>query len=322
MSKYACEKCGTGFQQKSRYTAHTKKKTPCIAELPLDPAPLAPAPAPALLAQDTGKFRTNTKDQFYTNPAVAKKSIETILALLPFTADYLWVEPSAGNGSFLHNIPATFARIGLDLEPKAADIKKQDYLTWEPPAGKDIIVFGNPPFGRQSSLAKTFIKKSCPFASIVAFILPKSFTKPSMFNSFAKNFHLIHTTELDKNAFVLNGASYDVPCVFQIWQKKATDRPVEQTISPKGFQYVKATDAYDIAFRRVGGLAGKCYEKNGTAYSVQSHYFLKLEKPAALKTIMQKINAHIFPSNTVGPRSLSKPEVNRVLNLFILEHPS
>jgi hypothetical protein len=275
------------------------------------------APEAPSEAQDTGKFRTNTKDQFYTNPTIAKESIQTIRTLLPFTSDYLWVEPSAGNGSFLHNIPTTFARIGLDLDPQAEDIRKQDYLQWEPPTDKDIIVFGNPPFGRQSSLAKAFIHKSCQFAAVIAFILPKSFTKPSMFNAFAKNFHLIKTVELAKNAFLLNGVNYDVPCVFQIWQKKETARPVEPKIKEKGFQYVKASDDYDFAFRRVGGLAGKCYENNGTAYSLQSHYFLKLDKKTKRKSIMQKINEHVFPSNTVGPRSLSKSEVNMVINAFI-----
>jgi hypothetical protein len=30
--------------------------------------------------------------------------------------------------------------------------------------------------------------------------------------------------------------------------------------------------------------------------------------------IMSKINSHTFPSNTVGPRSLTKCEINVVLN--------
>ena len=124
--------------------------------------------------QDTGKFRTNLKDQFYTNENVAKSCIQRIISLMPFTNDYLWVEPSAGNGSFLHNVPSTFETIGLDLDPNANDIQKQDYLKWVSPVDKDIIVFGNPPFGRQSSLAKAFIAKSCRFAKIIAFILPLS----------------------------------------------------------------------------------------------------------------------------------------------------
>lgn len=269
--------------------------------------------------QDTGKFRTNTKDQFYTNEKVAKTCIKSIVDLLPFTKDYVWVEPSAGNGSFLHNIPKLFEKIGLDIEPKAKDILKQDYLKWIPPSNKDIIVIGNPPFGRQSSLAKAFISKSCEFAKIIAFILPKSFTKPSMFNVFDLKFHLIHSVELEKDSFVINGSKYDVPCVFQIWHKKDTNRKIEEKITPIRFVYVKSNEKYNIVFRRVGGLAGKCFKNDGSEFSVQSHYFIKLNDDIICHTdnIIEKINGHTFPSNTVGPRSLSKSEANIVINDII-----
>ena len=267
--------------------------------------------------QDTGKFRKNTKDQFYTNETVAKECIQRILTTLPFTADYLWVEPSAGNGSFLRQIP--YEKIGLDLDPQAPDILTQDYLTWVPPH-REMIVFGNPPFGRQSSLAKAFIAKSCKTAKVIAFILPKSFTKPSMSNAFDLKFHLIQSVELEKDSFVLNDKKYDVPCVFQVWQKMETNRTLEEKVIPVGFHYVKSTEPYDLAFRRVGGLAGKCY-KHGT-YSVQSHYFIQLENPSILETILEQINQHTFPSNTLGPRSLSKSEANAVLNSIIQHVPS
>lgn len=266
-------------------------------------------------SQDTGKFRTNMKDQFYTEVNVAKSCIQSIIDLLPCTSTYLWVEPSAGNGSFLHNIPSSFEKIGIDLDPKAENILKQDYLQWIPPV-RDIIVFGNPPFGRQSSLAKSFIVKSCKFANVIAFILPKSFTKPSMFNAFDLKFHLIHNIELEKDSFVINGSTYDVPCVFQIWQKKDTMRSVEEKIPSIGFQYVKHTENYDVAFRRVGGLAGKCYKK-GAEFSIQSHYFLKFNDGVPVDTIIEKTNGHTFPSNTLGPRSLSKSEINCVINKII-----
>ena len=270
--------------------------------------------------QDTGKFRTNVKDQFYTNENVAKSCIQMILTLLPFTSEYLWIEPSAGNGSFLHNIPSTFEKKGLDLEPNAEDIHKQDYLTWTPPSTyKDMIVFGNPPFGRQASLAKSFIAKSCKFAKVVAFILPKSFTKPSMFNAFDLRFHLVKSVELEKNSFSINGTKHDVPCVFQIWEKKEFPRIVEDKVGSNGFQYVKFSDKYDVAFRRVGGLAGKCYKKDGASYSIQSHYFLHFDEEVIplMDDVIEKINQHTFPSNTTGPRSLSKSEINVVINGII-----
>jgi hypothetical protein len=267
--------------------------------------------------QDTGKFRTNMKDQFYTNEIVAKSCIHNIIHILPHTSKYVWIEPSAGNGAFLHNIP--YEKIGIDLEPKATDIIKQDYLTWSPPKYKDIIIFGNPPFGRQSSLAKSFISKSCEFAKVIAFILPKSFTKPSMFGVFDLKFHLIYSMELEKDSFLINGSKYDVPCVFQIWEKKNKNRIVEDKIKPIGFQYVKSTETYNVVFRRVGGLAGKCYKNDGTNYSIQSHYFIKFDDHVIpfIENIIGKINNHIFPSNTLGPRSLSKSEANIVINEII-----
>lgn len=291
--------------------------------------------------QDTGKHRTNTHDQFYTSDAVAKQCVQWIITAVSASGgcgggvapydddDYLWIEPSAGTGAFLRQLPPEFTKIGLDIDPKCDDIVKQDYLTWQAPtvAKKGVIVFGNPPFGRQSSLAKAFIAKSCSFANIIAFILPKSFTKPSMYNAFQPRFHLVFNEELDKNAFIINGgAAYDVPCVFQIWEKKATERPRDEKVAPIGFEYVapatSPTTPSTFALRRVGGLAGKCYTDTATR-SAQSHYFIRLNEstvPAAYHAdIIAKINKHTFPSNTVGPRSLSKSEVNVVLNQIIQE---
>ena len=262
------------------------------------------------MAQDTGKFRKNLKDQFYTQTNVAAYCVECILAACP--SEYTWVEPSAGDGVFLRHVPSHVKRIALDIDPKADGIHQQDYLTWTPPE-EPLLVFGNPPFGRQSVLAKSFITKSCQFASVVAFILPRSFTKPSMYQVFPLSFHLIHAHELNSDSFLLNGNSYDVPCVFQIWQKKDIPRPLPEKISPQGFRYVK-DNSYHFACRRVGVFAGKCYLNYGTEYSIQSHYFIRLESPEKAAAIVEKMNQHVFPSNTVGPRSLSQTEINVVLN--------
>jgi hypothetical protein len=298
--------------------------------------------------QDTGKHRTNTKDQFYTSPSVAKKCIQILVSklhdaavhspspVLPLSA-YLWVEPSAGNGAFLNNIPETYDKIGIDIEPRSANILKQDFLTWVPPVQKQnqkpVIIFGNPPFGRQSSLAKAFIAHSCKIAStsMIAFILPRSFVKPSMSCAFDSHFHCIHSSDVERNAFVLggDGTPYDVPCVFQIWQKRSVPRIIAEKITEKGFHYVKETEPRDVVIRRVGVYAGRCFDgggigagdiNNATEYNKQTHYFIKLDgQPAVqhIKQIVEKINAHVFPTNTTGPRSLSKPEINEVLNAVL-----
>ena len=288
--------------------------------------------------QDTGKFRTNTKDQFYTDVDVAKKCIQTITSSLQTISgdgdgasaldpsSYLWIEPSAGNGSFLHNIPETYTKIGIDIDPKKPDILCRDFLQWSPPQDntKPILVFGNPPFGSQSTLAKAFISRSCSFATIIAFILPKSFVKPSMSRAFDPLFHCLHTSNITENAFILvdSTAKHNVPCVFQIWVKRTYPRPVEEKVVENGFEYVKGPAPYDVAFRRVGVYAGKCYinaVNDETEYSSQSHHFLKFDGKYEkyIEHIAGKINYHKFPSNTVGPRSLSKTEINAVINTIL-----
>jgi len=277
--------------------------------------------------QDTGKFRINTKDQFYTNPVVAKECIDAIREYVPEVLHYRWIEPSAGGGAFLGHVPAGVEVHAVDIEPAAEGITRADYLSWVPPPvteGKKTLVFGNPPFGRQASTAKAFIAKSCEFACVIAFILPLSFTKPSMMRSFASVYHLVHELRLGADAFLLNGETYDVPCVFQIWERRAEERPVAVQAQPYGFRYVKADETYTFALRRVGVYAGRCYVADGTSYSAQSHYFIKIDPEKnlggeAVDRIIGMMNLHEFPSNTVGPRSLSKGEVNVVLNNVLEE---
>jgi hypothetical protein len=261
--------------------------------------------------QDTGKFRTNTKDQYYTRVEVAKRCVETIEAHLP--GDYQWIEPSAGSGAFLK---ARIA-IGIDIEPAYPGVQKGDFLTWEPTTEARRIFFGNPPFGRQGSQAKAFIKHAAKFGVAIAFILPRSFVKPSMSRAFPLKFHCVHSEELEKNAFEVNGEPYDVPCVFQIWIKKDEDRALAAVHVEEGFRYVKAGEPFDIAFKRVGGQAGRCYLAGPGPFNPQFHYFLKLDEPAVAEKIVEAVNGHVFPSNTVGPRSLSKSEANEVLNAVI-----
>lgn len=312
---HECELCGKIFSQKGHYESHQRRKRPCKAV----PTPICYETKTHENVQDTGKQRTNMKEQFYTEPSVAIQCIQHLLSVLPVSENYLWIEPSAGNGAFLHNVPNHIQCVGIDIDPKASDIQQCDFLKWTPPPKTDennIVIFGNPPFGRQSTIAKSFISRSCKFASVIAFILPKSFVKPSMYNAFDTHFHLVSTMELAKNSFRINDNKYDVPCVFQVWEKRDTQRETEDKVVPHGFMYVKHTEPYDIALRRVGGLAGKCYRNNGTIYSQQSHYFLRFDA-GFNDSIYEKINGHIFPSNTVGPRSLSKSEVSSVLNAFI-----
>lgn len=264
-----------------------------------------------MATQDTGKFRKNTKDQYYTKASVAKACVDKIKELCK--KEYQWIEPSAGNGVFLRL--GGEDKLGIDLEPKSVGIQQGNFLEWAPTSEKKRLFFGNPPFGRQGSLAKSFIKHAAQYAEIIAFILPRSFVKPSMSRAFPLNFHCLYSGELEKNAFEVNKVEYDVPCVFQIWEKRENERELHVPVKEEGFEYVKR--GYHIAFKRAGGMAGKCAVPSpGVVFNTNYHYFLRLDEKYVPYTrrIIDAVNLHTFPSNTVGPRSLSKSEANEVLN--------
>ena len=75
-------------------------------------------------------------DQFFTKPEIAKKYYLKTLKFLKKEniniEDCLFVEPSAGDGSFFKLLPKN-QRIGLDLYPMAEGIIKKDFLNWTPP---------------------------------------------------------------------------------------------------------------------------------------------------------------------------------------------
>lgn len=165
-------------------------------------------------------------DQFYTKPAIAKKCHEFMLAKLvriniknPF-----FVEPSAGSGNFF-NLLSPKKRIGIDIEPRGEDIRKQDFLNWryDGKEKSNIVVIGNPPFGKRAKLAIKFFNKSAEFAHTIGFIVPVQFKKYSVHSKLNLEFKLIAEKFLPKNSFVTEeGNDFDVNCVFQIWTKKNT----------------------------------------------------------------------------------------------------
>lgn len=254
--------------------------------------------------QDTGLHR-DTKDQFYTRPEVAKVCVDFLRLLV--TQDVPWIEPSAGDGAFLSLVDSA---IGYDIEPRHPRIQRTDFLTVDIP--ENCVVFGNPPFGRQASLAKRFLQHAATRAKWIGFILPRSFTKPSMQKAIPIDFHLIGSLTVPDNAFRLNNTPYDVPCVFQVWMRQDTPRDVPASETPAGFSYVKKTDGYTLAFRRVGANAGRCCLPSDSL-SVQSHYFVRLDEPNYANSIVEESLSHLFPTNTTGPRSLSKDEATRFL---------
>jgi hypothetical protein len=234
------------------------------------------------------------------------------------------IEPSAGNGSFISELQLMSVNCQFyDIQPDNDSIVKQDYLCLSNPIKKSngkIHIIGNPPFGRQSSMANKFIKKSAEFCDTISFILPKSFKKPSMQRYFPDNFHLVYQIDLDKNSFQINDTEEkDVPCLFQIWEKRDYNREQLTKHSTTDYEFVKRDEQPDISFRRVGVYAGKIETENLEEKSIQSHYFIKFDKDMKNKTeIINKLKSICFESdNTVGPKSISKQEIIQAFNKVV-----
>jgi len=273
------------------------------------------------MIQTTGLTR-NTIDKYYTKPIIVEACIQSIKEHIKISAeDDTIIEPSAGNGAFIDGIKTLSKNtIFYDLEPENPQILKQDYLQLiYDKKDKKVHVIGNPPFGRQSSLAIKFIKKSTEFCDSLSFILPKSFKKDSMKKSFPPNFHMVYESDISDNAFLVGDKEHNVPCVFQIWEKREEPRQPVIKQEPINYTFVKQSENPDISFRRVGVYAGKI-DKEYINKSPQSHYFIKFSnenmKEADKEILYDRMIKLKFDckNNTVGPRSISKQELIAALN--------
>ena len=270
------------------------------------------------------RLKNNQYDQFYTKTDVSEDCVNKFkLNINDFD---IVIEPSAGTGSFNKAFTKRFPNytgkfISYDIDPKYNGIIKQDYLKLDISDFKDkkVLVLGNPPFGRNSSLAKKFIKKSCKFADTIAFILSASFKKESMNKSFDLNFHCIQEFDIEPNAFIVGDKEHDVDCVFQVWKKEKTKRKLKprKYISDK-FKYVKKKSKNaDFVFRRVGVKAGTASRDFDS--SPQSNHFIKLNKSVSktdIDNIIEQINNADW-NNNMNYKSISKPEINQKLEEII-----
>ena len=175
---------------------------------------------------DYAKFSYKDKDQFYTPTETAKKCFDVFQEFLTkmdeSDTEYTYIEPSAGDGSFLKVLPND-RTLALDIEPKIENIDTQDYLSWVPSDNnKKYIVFGNPPFGLRGQLALKFINHSASFADYVCFILPQLFESDGkgVHRKRVEGFNLVHSEKLDTSFYEPNKKDVKVNCIFQIWSKK------------------------------------------------------------------------------------------------------
>jgi len=185
---------------------------------------------------------------------------------------------------------------------------EQDFLDVDLNYSERRIFIGNPPFGRCSSMALKFLNKCGNYGKWTAFILPKTFSKIFYQNKINRYLHLVKEEELLNNIFLRNNDYIEVPCVFQIWERRDYKREVVKTC-PEKYWDVVSPDKADYAIRRAGGNAGKVITKDVSGLTVSSTYFVKEKLP-----VMEDIN-RLYPkikgeaSKTAGVRSITLKEI-------------
>lgn len=239
-------------------------------------------------------------DQHYTREDVALKLYGTFQDFFD-PLQYQLVEPSAGTGSFFRLMPP--GSIAIDVDPKYPGICKADFLSIEIQSERQVAVIGNPPFGRNASMAVRFFNHAARQASVIALILPRTFRKASIENRLDRRFHLIHEEIVPRDAFVFRSKPFDMPAVFQIWERRPDLRELQHVaIHHPDFIFTKAHRA-DFGIQRVGARAGRVHRD--FTRSPSSHYFIRGD----VEPIMKQLDFTKVALNVAGNPSLSKSEI-------------
>lgn len=203
------------------------------------------------------KYSSSFKDQFFTPKSVVEECWNIFNSELKINIDdYVFIEPSAGDGSFLKILPK--GTIGLDIEPHSNDIIKQDYLTWKPDETKKYIVFGNPPFGLRGHLALNFINHSSKFADYVCFILPQLFESDGKGTPRKRviEYNLIYSKKITTLFYTPEKQNIKINCVFQIWSKHSSS--VSKKIENNKIKVYSLSDGGSGSTTRNKKMIGNC----------------------------------------------------------------
>jgi len=273
---------------------------------------------------NTAAVRTGGLDKFYTVGSVAQHCIDVVGTRWPWASWDCVIEPSAGNGSFLFRLP-TARRIGIDIAPEHADILAHDFLCWRPAALGRILVIGNPPFGRVSSLAIKFFNHAATFASVIAFIIPRTFRRVSVQNKLCLDFHLLADIDIP-----MNPCAFEPPmaakCCFQIWTKGegggvgralVTLPTVHEDWDFLDFgpvdvlgQPTPPTGA-DFALRAYGGACGEIVSVGLSGLRPKSWHWIKAKNGVGVEVLIQRFKGldYSVSKNTARQNSIGRGEL-------------
>ena len=267
-------------------------------------------------------------DKFYTIPSYSKKCIDKVFQIY-HVSDFGWiVEPSAGNGSFLHQIACDY-KIGIDIAPEHPSITKMDFFDYTPPTNTNrILVIGNPPFGKVSSMAIKFFNHSAKWASVIAFIIPRTFRRPSVQNKLDNTFHLVYDEDVPIKPCCFTPQMM-VKCCFQIWEKRTSERPfVDLPTKHADWDFLPfgpidergqptPPDFADFAMRAYGGKIGEIKKMGLNELRPKSWHWIKSK--INVDELIDRFSQLDYSdsSNTARQNSMGRGELVRLYNDFV-----
>jgi len=215
---------------------------------------------------DYSKYSYKEKDQFFTNEDTVRYCFDifckTILKYGENYKNFKYIEPSAGNGSFLSILPED--TIALDVEPLGEKIIEQDYLDWFPKTTNEekYVVFGNPPFGLRGHTALKFINHSYNFADYVCFILPQLFESDGkgVPRKRIKGYNLISSIKLNSYFYEPSKKNQiKINTVFQIWSKHHNNEEYNIKIfNTENIKIYSISEGSSSGTTRNKNMIGKC----------------------------------------------------------------
>lgn len=260
-------------------------------------------------------------DQFYTKEPIAIYCYKKLLSIIDINNFDIILEPSIGKGAFFNLLP-THKRVGIDIEPKIddANIFTMNFFDFEPNVSKQYLTIGNPPFGKNSSLAIKFFNRASTFSNVIAFIVPRTFKRVSVQNKLDLHFDLIYNEDLPMNPCCFE-PKMSAKCCFQIWQK--TNNRRQKVILPTScddFSFLKLgpkdsknqptcpTQA-DFTIRAYGGKCGEIRDKNLHTLRPKSWHWIKSnininELKHRFKQLDYSLSKDTVRQNSIGQREL------------------
>ena len=268
--------------------------------------------------------RKDNLDKFYTIPAVSLSCLDVVAEHYDWSSWDMVVEPSAGNGSFYTQIP-TSNKIGIDISPEHESVVQHDFLTYQPPTppSAKILVVGNPPFGKVSSLAIKFFNHAAEWAHTIAFIIPKTFRRVSVQNKLNLSFHLVRDEDIQARPCAFE-PPMSVKCCFQIWTRHDTPRAIvtlPTTHSDWTFMKFGPKDdrnqptpptGADFAIRAYGGRCGDIVVDGLDTLRPKSWHWVKSNIDKEM--LIQRFNTldYSISKDTARQNSLGRAELVRL----------